>query len=227
MAVYTLLVDGVAWPVRRGSLQLTRRVNVRPTLELEVLSLTGATPPDEGATVALVEDGATIYAGRIQQPSTGGVDDRPITPTSSRLSCVDLQARADEQFLMTAFAGGTLKAFLQWVIAGYLGANGTTLDPGQADGPTLPAIAYTYRSNKRVSDGLTDACAMAVGWAWSIGPTNVLTAQGPTATPAAVSFACCTASLCHCAQAACPSVTICVLASFPAPAIASKGCCIS
>lgn len=181
MAVYQFLVNGVAWPARRGSVHLTRRVNIRPTLEVEVLSLTGAAPPAEGDTVALVEDGVTIYGGRIQHPSTGGVDALPIAETSTSLDCVDQQALADELYLATTFPGGTMKAFLDWVVAGYLGAKGTTVDPAQIDGPTLPAIAYTYRSTKRVSDGLTDACAMAVGWSWTIAPGNVLSAQPPTA----------------------------------------------
>jgi hypothetical protein len=181
MAVYYLRINGVVRPALRGTLRLTRRVNIRPTLEVEVLSLDGTGRPAEGDTVELLEGGITIYGGRIQHPSTEGMDRLPITPTGTRIACVDRQALADELYLTTTFPGGTVKAFLQWVIAGYLGAKGTTLDPAQVDGPVLPAVAFTYRSLKRVSDGITDACQIAIGWSWTIDPSNVLEAHPPTA----------------------------------------------
>lgn len=181
MADYVCTIDGVERQVRRGTLRLIRRVNVRPTLELEIQSLDGSYIPPEGGAIRLTENAADLFGGRVEHPATGGIDGEPVEAIATRIDCVDQSAIADDLYLRTTFPGGTVKQFLQWVIDGYLGVKGTTLDPGQVDGPILPAVPYTYRAQKLVSAGLTDMCAVAVGWTWNVSASNVLSASPPGA----------------------------------------------
>ena len=185
MADYLFELDGVERQVRRGTLLLRRRQNVRPTLEAEIQSLDGSFIPAEGAAALLTEAGIGIFGGRVQHPSTGGLDGEAVEALGTRIDCVDHAALADDLYLTDTFPGGTVKEFLQFTITTKLGAKGVTLDPAQPDGPaTIPVLAYTYRAQKRVSDGLTDACKFAIGWTWTISPTKVLSATAPGATPA-------------------------------------------
>jgi len=185
MAVYICTIDGTEQRVRRSSLRLMRRVNVRPTLEVEILSLDGSYIPAEGSAIELTEDAVPLFGGRVQHPSTGGVDGEPVEELSTRVDCVDHSALADDLYLRTNFPGGTVKDFLNFVCSStYLGAKGVTVDPAQVDGPLVPAMPFTYRSQKRVSDGLTDVCKYAVAWSWSISASKVLSAKGPGTTPA-------------------------------------------
>jgi len=181
MAVYICTIDGVERQVRRGTLRLVRRANVRPTLECEIQSLDGSYIPPKYGQLLITENGTPLFGGRVDHPSTSGIDGEPVEQITTRVDCVDNNALADDLYLQTTFPGGTVKEFLQWVITGYLGAKGTTLDPLQLDGPVLPMVAYTYRSQKLVSAGLTDACAAAVGWTWNISAANVLSASPPGA----------------------------------------------
>ena len=56
-----------------------------------------------------------------------------------------------------------------------------TLDAGQVDGPTLPALAWNYT---RCSDVLNELCTLTAQfgdqYAWEIGPTKILRAYQPT-----------------------------------------------
>jgi len=181
MAIYICTVGGVERQVRRGTLRLVRRANVRPTFECEIQSLDGSYMPRDGDPILIEEDGAPLFGGRITHPHTAGIDGEVVEAIATRVDCVDNNAIADDLYLTDTFPGGTVKQFLQWVITTKLGAKGVTLDPAQVDGPILPAIVYTYRSEKLVSAGLTDACTTAVGWTWNLSPTNVLSASPPGA----------------------------------------------
>lgn len=185
MSDYTLKIAGVDREVRRGSLRLLRRANVRPTLEAEIQSTDGSIYiPTNGQAVDLQESAVSIFLGRIDHPSTGGIDGEPDDKITTRIDCVDNNALADDLYVHDTFPGGTVEDFRDWIVTMYLGAKGVTGDPSQTAGPTLPALKFEYKSNKKVSDALTDVAQAAKGWSWNIDDLNQLLIAPPGVTSA-------------------------------------------
>ena len=181
--IYTLEIDGVVREVARGSLRLMRLMNFRKTLEAIINSRDGSYIPPEGGEARLIENGITIFLGSIQRASVAGLAGQPLAPLATRIDCVDSNGIADARYLNATIPAGTVKQQLQFIIATWLGAYGVTLDPAQDDGPSIPALAYTYRSNRRCSDGLTDIAKLARGRVWKINDALQLSALEPASLP--------------------------------------------
>src|SRR5262252_9487514 len=108
MAIYICTVGGVERQVRRGTLRLVRRANVRPTFECEIQSLDGSYMPRDGDPILIEEDGAPLFGGRITHPHTAGIDGEVVEEIATRVDCVDNNAIADDLYLTDTFPGGTV-----------------------------------------------------------------------------------------------------------------------
>ena len=97
----------------------------------------------------------------------------------TQVTAADYNIYADRRFIFEEFAGGTLKQFLQFVST-YLTGYGVTLDPGQVDGPTLPALSIQLSSRVRfVNEAMTLTAQFGDQFAWEISATKVA-ARVPT-----------------------------------------------
>jgi len=181
--IYLLKINGSVVPMLLG-FTINEAANARNRLTAEVLSLSGAPLVPLGSSVLLTEDGVPIFGGVIDAPAEQGVGGQGITPTATRISASDNSALAERRVLNLTFPAGTIKSWLNLLI-GYLSPFGTTLDPAQANGPTL---ATYYANYMRVDDVLNAFSDLTAGTAqpmtWEIDYANVLRMKVAATAPA-------------------------------------------
>ena len=181
---FDLTINSVSKPLRSGSLSINRTMNGRATASFAIMSADQSYRPPLNATVEIDVEGTTIFGGLITVPREkglfGGVKPNIVT----QVTAADYNVYADRRYALEDLPAGTLKAALQ-VLLPYLTAYGVTLDVGQVDGPTLPALIWTY---KRVSDCLNELMTLTAEfgpqYAWQISETKVLSAFQPSSVPA-------------------------------------------
>ncbi len=181
--VYVLTVNGIVVPMLLG-FSINEVANGRNRLTCDILALDGTPRAPLGAPIKLTEDGTTIFGGSIDAPMEAGVGGLPLTKTRTRVSAIDNNALAERRVLNVTFPAGTIKSWLTTLI-GYLAPFGTTLDPAQVNGPTLPAISCLFI---RVDDALNQfsdlTASTATPMVWEIDYNNVLRMKAAAVTPA-------------------------------------------
>jgi hypothetical protein len=154
---FTVTIDGDPVEVLDQSLNITA-ANGRSTATFEARSLDGSTRYDEDTEVIIEEDatrilGAVASSTRERGTVNGATDGIVIEVTGT-----DFNAFIDRRIVSFSLVSGTLKTALDYIVDTYLsGAGGysITLDAGQVDGPTLPALAYTVVKLRDVLDDIS------------------------------------------------------------------------
>jgi hypothetical protein len=184
MAV-ALTIAAVSKSYVKGSLTISETANGRTTARFDVRSNDGTYRPAFDATAIITEDGDRIFAGLIDRPSEKGTlgdkqGDHEAFKTS--VSCVDFNAYTERRFVSEDIAAGqTLKQVLTTLVTNYLTGYGVSLLGGQVNGPTLPALKWTY---KRLDEVLNELSALTEKYGeryiWNIDFFKVLSAVQPS-----------------------------------------------
>jgi hypothetical protein len=164
---FVLTIAGVEKSLQPGW-SLERAANGRKVFTFMVLSLDGSYRPPVDAEVVLTRDATVEFGGVVQRPTESGLGGYAVTPIETHITAVDFNSLADRRYVTETISSRTLKAVLE-VILPYL--EGVTLDPAQVDGPTLPALAYSYA---KTVDVLNDLTVQSGGFLWEISGTKVL-----------------------------------------------------
>lgn len=181
MPVYILTIDGVEHEALLSSFSRSDPANRIGTLSCEVGSA-NVSPlyrPQLRDEVVVTEDGTRIFGGVITDVNERGWVGPNDDPILTRINAIDFNGLTERRLVSETIPAGTLKAALL-VLIDYLTPFGTTLDPSQADGPTLPELVYDYVKLTEVLKGLADLTE----WVWEIDDDNVLRMFAPASMPA-------------------------------------------
>ena len=120
-----------------------------------------------------------IFGGNVTTPAESGLAGFPITAIVTKVEASDFNSLIDRRYITASIPIGTLKAALQ-VVEPYLTTYGVTLDPAQANGPTLPALEY---SRSKAADVMTELATLS-GYLWEIDYDKILRMRQPGSTTA-------------------------------------------
>ena len=115
-----------------------------------------------------------IFGGTITTPAESGINGFPIAGIVTKIQADDFNSLVDRRYITASIPIGTLKDALL-VVEPYLTTYGVTLDPAQADGPTLPALEY---SRSKAADVMTELATLS-GYLWEIDYDKVLRMRQP------------------------------------------------
>jgi hypothetical protein len=143
MATYVFTINGTTRECKSGSLSIDATTDGVTVLSAEIVSIDASVRPTLDQPVVLTEKGTPIYGGYIHTAQEMGAGNLPIVPIVTRISCVDFSDYANRIHPNLTLAAGTLKSQLV-ALQPYRTPFGATLDAGQANGPTMPALVYAY-----------------------------------------------------------------------------------
>jgi hypothetical protein len=172
MPVTSFTIDGIEVRPLLATFDVRETIGGVSTLSCDVVSVgSPVTRFDLFSTVAVIEDGAIIFAGTITQVLERGVGGPVLDRVTgdpqivSTITAEDYNRLAERITVTETVAEGTLlKTFLTTLVASYLTTFGVTLDAAQVNGPALPAMSFDIA---RASDVL-QALADATGYLWRI-----------------------------------------------------------
>lgn len=169
MAVYVLTINGVTKALRDGTPNIQEAAASIHTMSFEYVSLSGTDRVSNGDEVVLTEDGVRIFGGEIDGPAESYiVAGHP--GIVNKCQAVDFNVYIDRRIVNLIVPAGTLKQFLQ-AIEPYLTDYGTTLDPSQPDGPSLPLLHFPFWT---LRDAVRHVIDLLNGWLIEIDYDNVL-----------------------------------------------------
>lgn len=173
MPVTSFTIDSVEVRPLVASFDVRETVGGTSTLSCELAS--SGSPVERYAVfseVAIVEDGATIFAGIITQARERGLGGQPVLDAAGNptiittITAEDYNRLAERITVTETVADGTLlKTFLTTLVTDYLTTFGVTLDAAQVNGPALPAMSFDITRANEVLQALSDA----TGYLWRIG----------------------------------------------------------
>jgi len=180
MGDYRVTIDGVARDVLVSSFEIKEVANGIAIASLEVDSLTD-TPryrPESNRVVVVTDLALTPAAPRFAGLTLGLEERGTVGPQSdairTRIDAADYSTYTERRYASETIPAGTVKAALL-VLVTYLAPAGTTLDPGQVDGPMLPEMVFEA---KRLDECLTYIATLTNGlgtpYLWRIDYNNVL-----------------------------------------------------
>jgi hypothetical protein len=182
VATYACTIAGTPKTIQPG-VSITETANGRGRLACDVLSAAGTYRPAIGAEVILTEDvgaGAVrIFGGTIDSANEAGFGGLGVVPIVTKITAVDFNQLAERRYLNITIPTGNLKAALTAILP-YLTPAGVTLDAAQVNGPTLPALPFSYM---RVDEALNQLATLST-YIWQIDYNKVLRMVLPSATAA-------------------------------------------
>lgn len=164
-----LTINGVAQPVRGGTLRIRESVNARNTMSCEVVSYNGTYRPPNGVELLYTEAATRLFGGLVDNPTERGLVSQMGTRIVNGVNAIDFNAFVDRRHINGIVPAGTLKAALEF-IAPQLGTYGVTLDPAQVTGPPVPLLFLPTRLIRDVFDDLS----VMTGYVWEIDYQRVL-----------------------------------------------------
>lgn len=179
MADYLCTINGIERQLRLSSLQIRERINSLSFLTGDIISEDGTYRPDLDDEIVITEaEGSparTIFGGIIDQAEESAIDEQvAIDAIVTRINAADFSVFADRRFVNATIPAGTMKSQAQY-IQQLLSPYGVTLDAGQVDGPTMPALVCSFR---KASDVLNDISTLTASFGpqylWKIGYDKVL-----------------------------------------------------
>lgn len=175
---YSVQINGVERDCRLWSLQINEAMNRAAVFTGEFISEDATFRPALDDEIVIRETGdaeRVIFGGIIDHAPESSVDGHvAIDAIATRVNAVDFRVYCDWRYVNETFAAGTLKSFLDTIVATYLADYGVTLHGAQADGPDLEGVTITYR---RLTDVLNDLSMATMGtegsptsppWLWEI-----------------------------------------------------------
>jgi hypothetical protein len=182
-----ITIDGTPVLIKAKSLRI-QAANGRTTASFTVESLDASYRPDLDAEALLVEDGTRILGAVVTNAREKGTAGGARAALTTDITVADFNAFVERRIISISIPGGTLKAALELLRTTYLSGPGgydITLDAGQVDGPTLPALAYTVKGLREVLDDIMTLTAdFGEPFAWRINDFRVLSAKQPSDNPA-------------------------------------------
>jgi hypothetical protein len=172
---FDLSIGGTAKQLRAGSLRILQQANGRSTASFQIISEDRSYRPALGAEIIMEEDSTRIFGGLVDRVTERGLFSGSHPGILITISAVDFNAYAERRYVDDLIAEGTLKHHLQ-VVDDYLTTYGVTLDAGQVNGPTLPALDYT--GLKRLDEVLNDFATLTAEhgepYVWEIDDNKTL-----------------------------------------------------
>lgn len=182
----TVTIGGVTRGIQAGTLRIAKPVNSRPTLGVDVVSLTASWRPTVGQEI-IVTNGSTVeFGGYISTLTERGVGEQPITPIRTSITAEDYNDLASRRLVVASRSSETLKVRAQWLVDTYLDDYGVSLDAGQATGPTLDAQDFGYQTVAEILNGMA---ALAGDWVVWIDSTKKLKLYDPSGVSAPFNIA--------------------------------------
>lgn len=181
MAV-TVTIGGVAKDIKARTLHISRTANGRATAKFAVESTDGSYRPAHDAVVVISDGGSPIFGGLVENPTErGSVEGKGVPAIITTVSCVDYHAYTERRFVNETLAAGTLKSQLQTIVTTYLATYGISLDAGQVNGPTFPAIPFAYtRADEALNRLMAVTADFGAPYVWRINASKVLKAFQPS-----------------------------------------------
>lgn len=160
MAVVFEIAGVDKYPDLERDWDLTRTANGKASLTAEILSDDGTYRPALDAPVRMATDGVTQFGGEIADTLERGVGKSgPGLAIVTEIQCQDNNGLMRARFVSgTLPDGSTVKQAAQLLVPFIPGA---TLDPAQADGPTLPELVWNDVLCSEAAGQVTD---LAGGW---------------------------------------------------------------
>lgn len=192
MATYTCSIGGSSRRVMVQGFRIQETLNGVDTLQCQVVSLDGSYVPSVGDDIQITEDASTIFGGLVETVSVRGVNKAGNTSGLSMAVTAKSYAIFPQRRIITiTLAAGTLKAQLtQLNTAAFSSSFSTTIHASQADGPSMPEIAFTDTRCDAILDVMmkTATSIAGAGYAWNIDATNALraTSTGEVSAPFSV-----------------------------------------
>lgn len=184
MAEYAVEINGVNKDlvVQLNPFTIAMVANGVDVGTIDVLSEDGSYVPSLEDDVKVIEiDGSSpspkILGGRItalRLSSKEGHIGSGIEHKLSKITVHSYEVFAKRRLVTETFASVTLKSFATTIRTNYLATYGVTLDPAQADGPTLPAMTFTDRPLTDVLNEVAEITAnFGNPFTWAISPDKV------------------------------------------------------
>ena len=182
---FDLTIAGSEKLLKSGTLNIRETANRRATASFRIDSQDRSYRPAEGAEVIIEEDSVRIFGGLIDKPTERGFGGPRHPGISTTVNAVDFHVYAERRFVNVTLAAGTLKSQLSTLVTTYLAGYGVSLDAGQVDGPSMPALSYDYKRFDVVMNELMTLTADAgQPFIWEISYSKVLSAYQPSTEPA-------------------------------------------
>lgn len=177
---FTVTINGIAKEIRAGSLQMSKTMNGRSTVQFSVMSHDRSYRPPFDGTVIIERDGVREFGGLIHTPREKGLFPGVKPSIETVISATDFHSYADRRLVKESIPAGSLKAALD-VLIGYLTGYGVTLSATQVTGPSLPALEYDYRPLSEVLNNISTITAdLGEQFVWKIDYFKVLSMYQPT-----------------------------------------------
>jgi hypothetical protein len=156
-------IGGVSKSYRVGTFKLMAPANGRSTGSMSIRSNDGTYRPALRAEVIVTENGTRILGGLLQRPSERGIlgdNTGNYDAIETAISIADFNSYAELRYVNGTFPGGSLEAFADWLVAGWLTEYGVSVDAGQVTGPAIPELECIY---ERADDVLNRVCKITAG----------------------------------------------------------------
>lgn len=159
MTTITVTIGGTTVVYQGGTLKISESTNSRNTLEITVQSLDTSFRPAWGAEIIVTQSGTRIFGGYIEDFEETGIGGESAGPGAEyTISARDYNSVPDRRFVNTILPAGTLKSQLL-LLDPLLTPYSISLDPAQATGPAMPAVALPFMS---LTDALNRLCEIAM-----------------------------------------------------------------
>ena len=182
--IFSLTIAGVAKLLKAGSLHIRQIANSRHTASFQLDSIDRSYRPAMDAEVIMEEDGTRVFGGLIDRPTEAALAG-PLRPgIRTTINVVDFSAYTERRHISATFPEQTLKARLTTLVSDFLTDYGITLHASQVDGPTLPAVEYTYSPTSRIDSVLNETMRLTADagqpFVWRVDYSKVLRAYQPS-----------------------------------------------
>lgn len=172
-----LSVNDVPWEIA-DDWELVKPQNGPWRLTCQAWSDSIATSPELDDTITIHRDGILVFSGTVSSVRYGGIRGHGTDAVIAEINALDWNAIPARRVIPSlVLPPGTLRAALQAIVP-YV--DDVTLDPGQVDGPALPALTFSYATVQHILDQLTTA----TGYVWRVNLFKVLQMFLPGTVPA-------------------------------------------
>jgi hypothetical protein len=180
MATYTCSIGGTNRSVLIEGFTMQETSNGVDTLQCQVKSLDGSYEPSPHDELLLLENGTRIFGGRVEAVVRSGLNSAGNTDgLRYNVTAKSFSIYPQRRIVTITLAAANLKTQLaQLNTAAFATDFGTGIHASQANGPTMPEIAFTDTRCDEILDVMmkTATDIAADGYVWNIDENNKLRA---------------------------------------------------
>jgi len=171
--MFSVWIDGVNYPVLRGSINIDKRVEERSTASFTIVDEAGIFDFVWGQPVQILQPWAfppfhiNEFSGFIEEPGEG--KHWVGTGLLHDITCMDNHYLADKRLVVKSYTGQTAGFIVNDILTDYLAAEGVVIGEIQA-GPVIADVIFNYAKASECFDALKEL----TGFTWLIDETKQL-----------------------------------------------------